>query len=186
MGSIRRVYSGTILMHSPDSISLWSQCECMLSLLSPWLPLAPLCSASRQDHSRFRRICNFRDKHKNNKNLTRIPVLAAVNTVIAIAMPGLIGMIARILRPASGRAYPTRFRPNSGIVIRVEIADCQNDAGNMLTSVSRELIRRPNSCTTHNLRIAQLKFNICQIRFYSLTKIKIKFQIVWWETLRRK
>lgn len=31
--------------HSPVSVSLWSQCEWMLSLLSPWLPLAPLCSA---------------------------------------------------------------------------------------------------------------------------------------------
>lgn len=62
-------------------------------------------------------------------------MLTTMNTVIAIAMPGLIGMIARILRPTSGRAYPTRFRPNSGIVIRVEIADRQNDARNMLTSV---------------------------------------------------
>lgn len=68
--------------------------------------------------------------------LTRIPMLAAVNTVIAIAMPGLIGMIARVLGPASRRAYPTRARPDDGIVIRIEIAGRQGHPRDMLTSVS--------------------------------------------------
>lgn len=83
-----------------------------------------------------------------NVSLTRIPMLTAVNTVIAVAMSGMIGMIAGVLRPASGRAYSTRPRPNGGVVIRVEIAGRQSDARYMLTSVRRELIGRPNSCTT--------------------------------------
>lgn len=84
-------------------------------------------------------------------NLTRIPVFTAMSTVIAITMSRLIGMIARILRPASGRTYSTRSRPNGGVVIQVEIASRQGDARDMLTSVSRELIGWSNSCTTYNL-----------------------------------
>lgn len=88
------------------------------------------------------------------RNLTRVPVLA-VNAVIAITMTGLIRMIAGVLGPAPRRTYPTRSRPNGRVVIRVEIAGRQSDARDMLTSVSRELIGRPNSCTTYNLRIVR-------------------------------
>lgn len=86
--------------------------------------------------------------------LFRVPVLA-VNAVIAITMTGLIRMIAGVLGPAPRRTYPTRSRPNGRVVIRVEIAGRQSDARDMLTSVSRELIGRPNSCTTYNLRIVR-------------------------------
>lgn len=88
-------------------------------------------------------------------SLTRVPMLATVNTVVAVAMTGLIGLVAGVLRPASGRTYPTRARPDGGIVTRVKITCRQGDARDMLTSISRELIRRSDSCATYNPRIGE-------------------------------